>query len=324
MKNKSRYLAARIVSICLVAVLLFATGCGKKEEAQQTTQPEETATADVAATAPEAQQTTLPAEDSSATTQQSETTTQEQEQETNRTQTQAQTQVQSQTQAQSQPQTQTQAQSQTQAPSQPQIKAPSTTQEIVAYFNESANKIKTQAVSVTKNFEKRHVNKDRLVVPAGLESTADSMISSFMKDDNDPIVYTGKDEIKENFIVPGQSYVSKLDPAYVTTAACTDNGNTYKIYLKLKSQTSPTAGAGIGAVCDVIEANEVADKAPFVEKFTTEYYNCEITATVDKATGRVTSIVYSTPLTLNITVNMFGTHDLVIGFTFVKDYTVKY
>ncbi len=202
--------------------------------------------------------------------------------------------------------------------------APATTEDIVTYFNESANKIKTQAASVTKNFEKRLINKDKLVMPQGLESVADGMISTFMKDDTEPIVYTGKEEIKENFIVPGQSYVSKLDPAYVTKATCTDNGDTYKIYLKLKSQTNPTSGNGVGAVCDVIEATEIADKAPFIEKFTTEYYNCEITATVDKATGRVTAIVYSAPLTLNITVNLFGTHDLSAGLTFVKDYTVKY
>ncbi len=271
----------KTVCICLIAILLFATGCGKKEEAPHSTQPQETETADVAATLPDTQDgTTAPVEIGSTPTQPGETTTQAQ--------------------------------------------APATTEEIVAYFNDSANKIKAQAVSVTKNFEKRHVNKDRLVVPAGLESTADRMISTFMKDDTEPTVYTGKEGIKENFIVPGQSYVSRLDPAYVTAATCTDNGSTYKIYLKLKSQTSPTAGSGIGAVCDVIEATEVADKAPFVEKFTTEYYNCEITATVDKETGRVTAIVYSTPLTLNITVNMFGTHDLVIGFTFVKDYTVIY
>ena len=134
MKNKLHYLIAKTVCICLVAVLLFATGCSKKEDAGQTTQPEETASADVAATTPDApQETTAPAVESTEATQPGETT--------------------------------------------PQPQAPSTTEEIVAYFNESANKIKTQAVSVTKNFEKRHVNKDRLVVPAGLESTADNMSS---------------------------------------------------------------------------------------------------------------------------------------------------
>lgn len=226
-----------------------------------------------------------------------------------------------------QPETTTETETETTAPAeetsaQPQL--PSSTEDIVELFNGSANKIKKSASSVTKNYEKRIVNKDRLVVPKGLESTADNLISTFMQDDTEPIVYTGKDAIKENFIVPGQSYVSELDPEYVSKATCTDNGDTYEIYLKLKSQTSPTAGSGIGAVCDVIETGEVAQKAPFVEKFTTEYYNCEITATIDKETENVTHIIYSTPLTLNLTVNMFGTHDLIIGFTFIKDYDVKY
>ena len=274
----------KLAVICLAAIMLTTAACGNKETPEQTTQPAQDAFADTTAAI------TVPTEET-----QPETTT---EVET------------------------TEAETAEETTAEPQL--PTETEDIVELFNETANKIKTNASSVTKNFEKRNVNKDRLVVPAGLQSTADSMISSFMKDDTDPIVYTGKDAIKENFIVPGQSYVSKLDPSYVKEATCTDKGDTYEIYLKLKSQTSPTAGSGIGAVCDVIEANEVADKAPFVEKFTTEYYNCEITATVDKETGKITHIVYSTPLTLNITVNMFGKHDLVIGFTFVKDYDIKY
>ena len=84
------------------------------------------------------------------------------------------------------------------------------------------------------------------------------------------------------------------------------------------------SGEGVGAVCDVIEAGEVAEKAPFVKKFTTGYYNCEVKATIDKETGRVTHIIYSAPLLLEITVNLFGTHDAAAGLTFVKDYTITY
>lgn len=276
----------KIAVICLAAIMLSTAACGSKEAPGQTTQPTQDAFAQTTAA------DTAPTEE---TTQQ-ETTTVEVES--------------------------TEAETTAETTTRPQT--PSSTEDIVELFNESANKIKTDASAVTKNYEKRIVNKDKMVLPAGLKSTADTMIATFMKDDTEPIVYTGKDAIKENFIVPGQSYVSKLDPSYVSKATCTDKGNTYEIYLRLKGQTSPTSGSGIGAVCDVIEAGEVAEKAPFVEKFTTEYYNCEITATVDKETGRVTHIIYSTPLTLNITVNMFGTHDLAAGLTFIKDYDVKY
>ena len=201
---------------------------------------------------------------------------------------------------------------------------PKTTAEIVALFNNSANKIKTDATKVVKNYEKRTVNNDKVVIPAGLESTAESMLASFMKDDTEPIVYATKAEIMSEYLVPDQSYVSKLDPAYVTDATCTDTGTEYKIVLKLKGQSNPTAGVGVGAVCDVIEASEVADKAPFVEEFSTEYYRCVVKATIDKATGRMVKTNYTTPLILKIKVNMFGTHDASIGFTFEKDYTITY
>ena len=201
---------------------------------------------------------------------------------------------------------------------------PTTTAEIVALFNESANKIKTDATKVVKNYEKRKLNEEHFVVPESLEDTGRSMISSFMKDDNDPIVYSTREDIKNEYIVPDQSYVSRLDPAYVAAATCTDKGSTYEIYIKLKDQQNPTAGVGIGAVCDVIEAGEVADGASFVKKFTTSYYNCEIRATIDKATGKMTHTNYKTPVILALTVSMFGTHDIQTGFTFEKDYTITY
>ena len=202
--------------------------------------------------------------------------------------------------------------------------APQTVEEIVEYFNTTANKIKPTAKKVVKNYEKRIIDEDRLVFPESLESTARSMISSFMKDDNDPIVYETREDITNEFIVPDQSYVSKLKPEYVEKATCVDKGNQYVITLELKDQKNPTAGVGVGAVCDVIEANEVAEGASFVEKFETTYSDCKIVATIDKATDRVVHIQYSTPLLLEMRVNFFGTHDVALAVTFVKDFTITY
>ena len=201
---------------------------------------------------------------------------------------------------------------------------PQTIPEIVELFNKSANRIKTEATKVVKNYEKRIVDEDELVVPKALESTAKSMMATFMKDDTDPIVYDTREDIRAEYIVPNQNYVSKLTAADVEKATYTDNGNEYIIYLRLKDEENPVSGKGVGSVCDVIEAAEVAQKASFVEKFTTEYYDCEVEIAVDKATGRVTHAKYRTPLVLNIVVNMFGTHDLSAGLTFEKDYTISY
>ncbi len=202
--------------------------------------------------------------------------------------------------------------------------APDSVDEIVAFFNQSINKVKPTATKVVKNYEKRHFHEDKTEIPEALESVAGSMISSMMGDDTEPIVYGTKEEIKANFIVPEQDYSSKLRSEWVKEASCKDNGKEYVINIKLKDQKNPTAGNGVGAVCDVIETHEVANKVTFVEDFSTTYYDCEITATVNKATGNVTHIRYSTPLLLNMTVNLFGTHTGVIAFTFEKDYTITY
>ena len=201
---------------------------------------------------------------------------------------------------------------------------PTSVDEIVAYFNTAANKIKPEAKKVVKNYEKRTVNEDKLVLPSALESTARNMLSSLMKDDTEPIVYETREDITNEFIVPDQSYVSRLKSEWVKSATMTDNGGEYIIRIKLKDQSNPSAGNGIGAVCDVIEVSEVAEKASFVEKFTTDYYNCEVVATVDKASGKVVHMNYLTSVVLEMTVNMFGTHDGSVGFTFEKDYSITY
>lgn len=201
---------------------------------------------------------------------------------------------------------------------------PRTIPEIVELFNKSANRIKPEATKVVKNYEKRIVDENKLVVPKALESTAKTMIDTFMSDDTEPIVYATKDEIKTEYLVPDQSYVSKLKASDVEAATCTDKGGEYVINIRLKDETNPTAGSGIGSVCDVIETAEVAEKASFIQKFSTDYYDCEVEVTVDKATGRVIHAKYKTPLLLSVTVDMFGTHDAALGLTFIKDYTITY
>ena len=199
-----------------------------------------------------------------------------------------------------------------------------TTEEIVKLFNTSANKIKTDAKKVVKNYEKRTVNEEQLKMPENLEATGREMMKKFMSDDTEPIVYETREDIRNEYIVPDQDYVSKLTAATVVKATCVDKGSTYEIYIKLKDQKNPTAGNGVGAVCDVIEGYEIAEKVSMMKKFDTYYSNCEIKATIDKATGRMTHSNYKTPLILALTVSMFGTHDIKVGFTFEKDYTITY
>lgn len=199
----------------------------------------------------------------------------------------------------------------------------STISEIVELFNTSVNRVKPEAVKVTKNYEKRNVTK--LELPSVLQSMGDTLINEVMKDDTEPIVYETKEEIRDNYMVPNQDYGSKLKASDVEKAVCKDNGKEYEIYILAKSEKNPSAGKGVGSVFDVIEANEMAEKAPsFLKEMSTEYYNCVVKVNIDKATGRVTHANYSTPLYMNIVVDMFGTHKALMGVTFEKDYTIEY
>lgn len=198
-----------------------------------------------------------------------------------------------------------------------------TPEEMVEYFNTCANKVKTEGTEVVKNFEKRKVGE--LKVPDILQSIAETLIKDNMKDDTDPIVYGTKEEIRENFLVPAQDYVSCLTTDAVEEISYEETETEYVFHIKLKDEKDPRAGSGVGAVCDVIETYEVTEKAPaFLQEFSTNYYDCEVTATINKETGRMVHAVYSTPLTLNVVANLFGTHSASVGFTFVKDYTITY
>jgi hypothetical protein len=199
----------------------------------------------------------------------------------------------------------------------------STVPEVVELFNTSMNRVKKEAVKVTKNYEKRTVN--QLELPSALQSMGDILINEVMKDDTEPIIYATKQEIRDNFMVPNQDYVSCLKVEDVEKVAFKDTGSEYEIYILVKDEKGPTAGSGVGSVFDVIETNEMAEKAPsFVKNFTTEYYNCVVKVKIDKQSGRVTHANYSTPLYMDSTVDFMGTHRVIFGVTFEKDYTIEY
>lgn len=280
------------LSVALVLSLLLASGCGKEPEGNQP----ETSTSELQ-TAEPTQQADVAVTQEPSTAEKTETQT---EKET--------------------------VENSTEEASTEEVteSVPQTKEEIVELFNTAANKIKKNATKVVKNYEMRTVNDDKTEIPGALEGFAEDMLPKVMGDDTDPIVWSTREDIVAEYIVPEQNYVSKLKPEWVTSAVCEDKGETYEITLKLKDHKNPTAGIGVGAVCDVIETHEIAEKASFIEEFSTQYYNCVVKATIDKATGNVIHTNYTTPLVMIMRVNLFGTHSGNMGFTFEKDYTITY
>lgn len=200
------------------------------------------------------------------------------------------------------------------------------TAEIIALFNESANKVKTDASKVVKNFENRTHNQEHLVVPSVVEGMAADLIEENFKDDTEPIEYLTREDIKANYQVPGVEWASQLTEAEVASASCTDNGSEYEITLLLHPTENPEPGVGVAKAFDTITSSEVMEKAPsFVTGFSTNYTNCTVKCKIDKATGRTTWSNYTSTVILAVKLTFLGNDlDAQIGMTFEKDYTISY
>ncbi|MBR3816890.1 MAG: hypothetical protein IKJ27_09215 [Clostridia bacterium] len=200
-----------------------------------------------------------------------------------------------------------------------------TTAEIIELFNTSANKVKQEAVTVTKNYEYRKYLEENSKVPDKLKGLANSLMSTAFKDDTEPIVYATKDEIIANYQVPGQTWSSTLTEAEVEEALCADNGGEYEIYLKLKSSVNPENATGVAKAFDTITTSEVRENAPaMIKDFSTEYFNCEIRCKIDKESGRMTWSNYTSPVIMKVNVEFFGTIAAEVALSFEKDYTITY
>lgn len=196
-----------------------------------------------------------------------------------------------------------------------------TTEEIVAYFNKNANRVKTEATKVVKNYEDREVGEID-APPALMYLTKVIDIEKIMADDTEPMEFKTREEIVENFQVPKQNYVSCITVNDVESASCKDEGNYYIITIRVKDQKNPVVGKGTGAMFDVVEAEEVEAKAEgLVDDFSTEYHDCVVVAKFEKSTNRMVHANYMTPMKLNVVI---GKSEASMEMSFEKDYTITY
>lgn len=195
--------------------------------------------------------------------------------------------------------------------------------EIIALFNESANRVKTEATKVVKNYEYKKMLEEHLDVPSALNGMMDTLMGSVMKDDLEPQEYTGE-MIIEKYPVPRETWSSQLTEADVVEAICVDNGTEYEITLKLVESNNPSVGKGVAAAMDTITEEDKAGIPDMVQKMDMRYFDCVIRCKIDKASGRTTWSNYLSPVVFDCEVKMLGTMACKVGFSFEKDYTITY
>ncbi len=198
--------------------------------------------------------------------------------------------------------------------------------EIIEYFNECSNRVKTEAVKVVKNFENRTHNEDKLNLPSAIKGVAKSVLESKITSITEPVEYPSAEAIIARYPVPGAEWSSKLTAEDVEKATRTDNGDEYEITLFLNTCVDPAPEKGTSRAMDCLDVPTVRDTAPpFISAFSAEYYDCVIRCRVEKETGRVVWSNYTTPVLLKLGLDAgFVEFDADIGITFEKDYTITY
>lgn len=195
--------------------------------------------------------------------------------------------------------------------------------EIVALFNESANKIKTNAKSVTRNYEDLQHNEEHLVLPSAVQAIGSGLINQFLKKNETPVVYGSQADIIANYPVKTQNFVSNATEADIAEATCTDDGTYYNVTLKFNECTDPE-GNGTASAFNIILREEVMEAAKVVQNFSIKYYDATIVCKIDKATGNMVSATYTLPMIMDVTAKVLISVDATIGMTFIDDYTIEY
>ncbi len=211
----------------------------------------------------------------------------------------------------------------TSAAATPSTGAPATKGEILALFNESANKIKTNATKATRNYQDIKVLKIEL--PSALQSLGDTLTEKFVTPNFTPIEWTGAD-IASNYPVGGMDFVSKLTEADLANAVCNDNGTEYEITITLNPETNPVYDSGLktNAVFWVMNPDDISENVPGLQSCNIDYHDCTVTAKIDKATGNMTYAKYNFYFDIDVSIKMLATLNAAVDVLVDEEYVIAY
>ena len=204
------------------------------------------------------------------------------------------------------------------------------TEKIVEIYNTAANKVKTEATTLTRNYKKLESLPEYLELPSAIQSIGSAAIGQFVKGSDTPESWTSKEDMQIIFPVGGTDYTSHLTADMVESATCTDNGSTYQIELKLYDDklTSPEKGQGYAGVFNTVTASSITSvNIPTVTFNTVDVngINGSISCTIDKASQRVTEITFRNTdiLKLNVKV-VFSAVDAKLALAVEENFSIQY
>lgn len=183
------------------------------------------------------------------------------------------------------------------------VKKPSTTAEIVAYFNAAANKVKTDKPGYT--FRDRTIIDDKNVTSSSgaIDNVAGPIIGLFASTTKWADSSTAKGANHNQFPVSGQAWASKLTVADIKDISITDGGKVYKIRIVLKDENLSAPPANVASTMhgrimniwtkpDIDEGLNKAKAFATIDKFSPQYSGSYVNCTIDKGTGNLQTITY--------------------------------
>ena len=210
---------------------------------------------------------------------------------------------------------------------------PSSTADILNYFNTAVNKVKTSSKGGVKNYEKNTQAGDFAL--SGPFKTFSGVINGLVeknmgeKEGHTNLKLT-KADMKKYFPVENETWASKLTTSNISSANLTEKNGKYVVTIQVKpdaASTNPTHGAGNhGKAFNIVQVSTILDNAGPLKSMLDgnvkiAYRNGKIVATIDPKTGNVTHINYYYVWVLDVTV---GGTNVNAPFGIESDFTINW
>ena len=204
------------------------------------------------------------------------------------------------------------------------------TEEIVKLYNDSVNRVKGEASSITRNYRHMESLPEYLELPSAIQSIGSAAMDQFVKGTDEPQSWSSTDEIKTIFPVSGEDYSSHLTADMVKNASCTEDNEAYKVSIELQNDaiTSPQKGEGYAGVFNTVTASTFSEiNIPTVTFQTVDVngINGAIECTIDKNSGRVTEITFKNTDVLHLGVKVaISNMNVQFALAVEENYTIAY
>lgn len=204
------------------------------------------------------------------------------------------------------------------------------TEEIVKLYNDSVNRVKGEASSITRNYKHMESLPEYLELPSTIQSIGSAAMDQFVKGTDEPQSWSSPDEIKTIFPVSGEDYSSHLTADMVKNASCAEDNGAYKVSIELQNDaiTSPQKGEGYAGVFNTVTASTFSDiNIPTVTFQTVDVngINGAIECTIDKNSGRVTEIIFKNTDVLHLGVKVaISNMNVQFALAVEENYTIAY